>query len=222
MKVKNMLLLLIPFTLLYACKTPMIISTSEKDATITVNGIEQGAGRTSLLRLGKNKVFNVKIEKTGFLTAERKIYYQGLKFKPVNEFVELHEDDAYIASVQNDYANKDFEVEVAKSTSAADAWKKVSQIVTSYIDNLEMTDNATGYMKTGWQLKTFSGKTVRTRIIVKQSSTDPLKYKIKIVSEYTKDLKASIKDDEKFREWDRVLRTYKDVVTEFQDRLKGN
>jgi len=62
-----MLLLLIPFTLLYACKTPMIISTSEKDATITVNGIEQGAGRTSLLRLGKNKVFNVKIEKTGFL-----------------------------------------------------------------------------------------------------------------------------------------------------------
>jgi len=65
-----------------------------------------------------------------------------------------------------------------------------------------MADKETGYMKTSWQSKSFTQKTSRTRIIIKQSSSFPLKYKIKIGSEFADKPEQSVKDDDKFKEWD--------------------
>lgn len=205
--------------LMYACKTPVIIRASEKEASITVDGKEMGNGETSIIKIKKKNSISVEVKNTGYLTDHRVINYQGLKFKPVVEYIELAKDDAWEASIQNDYANKDFEVTVKKEMNEEQAWKLISQIVTGYFDILEMADKSTGYMKTSWQSKVFSQKIVRSRVIVKQSSTNPLRYKLKIVSEYSEDPNTSVKNDEKFREWDRILRAYNDLLTEFQSRL---
>jgi hypothetical protein len=100
------------------------------------------------------------------------------------------------------------------------AWKLINQIVLSYIDVIEMTDKETGYLRTSWSLKTFRQNTVRTRMIVKESSSDPLTFKVKLVSEASGIPMTSVKSDELYKEWDRVLRSYSNVISEFQARVK--
>jgi hypothetical protein len=41
----------------------------------------------------------------------------------------------------------------------------------------------TGYLVTAWKVQIFPERTVRTRIIVKNSNSAPLSYKFKIASE---------------------------------------
>jgi hypothetical protein len=48
----------------------------------------------------------------------------------------------------------------------------------------------------------------------------PLKYVVKIVSEISIVKNVSASEDENFREWDRLLKTYKDIISEIQARLQ--
>ena len=96
----------------------------------------------------------------------------------------------------------------------------ISQIVTNSFDVLEVTDKETGYLRTGWNVRRFSDKVIRTRVIVKLADANPLKYTIKLASEKSDDGRATVKDDELFREWDRVLLQYKDLINEVQSRLR--
>jgi len=138
---------------------------------------------------------------------------------PKTYYVEMKRDDAYDASTQTDIANIDIEL-VCNTMDKDTAWKLINQVVLSYIDVIEMTDKETGYLRTSWSLKTFIQNTIRTRIIIKESSSDPLVFKIKLVSESSNVPMTSVKSDELYKEWDRVLRTYSDVIGEFQARLK--
>jgi len=138
---------------------------------------------------------------------------------PKTYYVEMKRDDAYDASIQTDIANIDIEL-VCNTMDKDTAWKLINQVVLSYIDVIEMTDKETGYLRTSWSLKTFIQNTIRTRIIIKESSSDPLVFKIKLVSESSNIPMTSVKSDELYKEWDRVLRTYSDVIGEFQARLK--
>jgi hypothetical protein len=203
-----------------SCYTLVTFTSSERDASIYIDGKSLGSGLTEPIKMRFEQCVNVKVEKTGFFTQSLSYCNQkNLPFGKATKYVELKRDDAYDASIQNDYANKDFEVEVNGSFKEEDAWKIASSIVTSYFDNLEMADKATGYLKTSWQSKSYELITTRTRIIVKLSSITPLKYKIKLVSEFANSPEESIKNDEKFKSWDRILRTYENVINEFQTRL---
>jgi hypothetical protein len=84
---------------------------------------------------------------------------------------------------------------------------------------LDDTGQRTGYLRTSWQLKTFKQNTIRTRIIIKKGSSNPLSFKIKLISEESRRPLTSVKSDELYREWDRVLRKYKDIIQEMQSRL---
>ncbi len=217
---KTILSLAIAISILSGCSTKVIFTTSEKDAKIYVDGRFMGTGETPVVKVKKHTCVNVKTEKTGFLTNDTKYCYTGYSWGRIKtKTIDLTHDDAFDASIKNDYANKDFEQEIDSRLSESDAWKIISQIVTSYFDNLEMADKATGYMKTSWQSKSFSQKTIRTRVIVKQSSISPLKYKLKIISEYCDQPNQSVKDDDKFKEWDRILKAYDELINEFQARL---
>lgn len=215
------LLVVCLYFVISGCKTKVIIASSEQDAQILVDGKIMGRGQTSTIMIKKNSCVNVQIEKTGYLKENFSYCFNGMNFKPKTQYIELKSDDAFNASLSTDYSNKDFEVTVNKSMNENEAWKIISQIVTNYFDNLEMADKATGYMKTSWQSKSFLQKTIRTRIIVKQSSSTPLKYKLKIISEYSDNPKESVKNDDNFKQWDRVLRAYDGIIGEFQTRL-GN
>tara|TARA_R110000787_G_scaffold81036_2_gene175883 strand:- start:42471 stop:42686 length:216 start_codon:yes stop_codon:yes gene_type:complete len=64
-----------------------------------------------------------------------------------------------------------------------------------------MTDKETGYLRTSWSLKAFRQNTVRTRMIIKESSSEPLVFKVKLISESSGLPMTSVKSDELYKEW---------------------
>src|SRR5690606_13723927 len=105
-----------------------------------------------------------------------------------------------------DIANVDIEM-ICNTMDKEQAWKLMNQIVLSYIDVIEMTDKETGYLRTAWSLKTFMQNTIRTRIIIKETATEPLGLQRKLVSESCEVPMTSVKRDEHYTGWDRVLRS---------------
>ncbi|MES2874419.1 MAG: hypothetical protein V4708_11900 [Bacteroidota bacterium] len=193
------------------------ISVSEQDAVIFVDG--KPSGSSAEIKIDKGSCVSVKIVKTGFLTENLSFCdKKSAATIPKSLFVELKRDDSYDASLKIDFANNDIDVRTTKSE--ADAWRLMNQIITSQFDIIEITDKETGYLRTAWAVQTFKGNTIRTRIVVKLGGTDPLYYKIKLISEQSGEPGTSPKSDERFQEWDRVLRKYEGVINEIQNRLK--
>lgn len=200
-------------------KKKVQVGSSEADAEIFVNGKMVGKG-SAVITVPKNDCVTVLAKKIGYLT-ERIEFCNKKKMTapPKTYYIEMKRDDAYDASIQTDIANIDIELK-CNSMGKDKAWKLINQIVLSYIDVIEMTDKETGYLRTSWSLKTFRQNTVRTRMIVKESSSDPLTFKVKLVSEASGIPMTSVKSDELYKEWDRVLRSYSNVISEFQARVK--
>lgn len=201
----------------------LVITVSEADAEIFVNGNKVGYSPHTLNMRNGDCAF-VEVKKPGFITETRKwcigLDRRGIP-EPVgkNHFIELKKDEAYNASAKTDNANIDFSVEVNKKLTEADSWKLANQIIKNYIDDIVQIDKETGYMITAWKVQIFPPKTIRTRIILKLSNSNPLAYKIKIESQYSEVEGVGVKDDEKFKEWDRVLKKYDNLISEFQTRL---
>ena len=193
------------------------ISVSEQDAVIFVDG--KPSGSSAEIKIDKGSCVSVKIVKTGFLTENLSFCdKKSAATIPKSLFVELKRDDSYDASLKIDFANNDIDVRTTKSE--ADAWRLMNQIITSQFDIIEITDKETGYLRTAWAVQTFKGNTIRTRIVVKLGGTDPLYYKIKLISEQSGEPGTSPKSDERIQEWDRVLWKYEGVINEIQNRLK--
>lgn len=194
------------------------IGVSQSDAEIWVNGKMIAKGSTEI-KVEKDNCVNVSIRKVGFLEEQLEICNNKTSIWEKSKYFEMKPDDSYDASIQTDIANVDIEL-IVNTMDKDTAWKLINQIVLNYIDVIEMTDKDTGYLRTAWSLKAFKQNTVRTRIIVKQSSSDPIVFKAKLISEYSGAPLTSVKADELYKEWDRVLRSYSDVISEFQARVK--
>ena len=194
------------------------IGVSQSDAEIWVNGKMVAKGSTEI-KVEKNSCANISIRKVGYLEEQLEICNNKTSIWEKSKYFEMKRDDSYDASIQTDIANVDIELIVNTMDKDTD-WKLINQIVLNYIDVIEMTDKETGYLRTAWSLKAFKQNTVRTRIIVKESSTDPLVFKAKLISEFSGSALTSVKADELYKEWDRVLRSYSDVISEFQARVK--
>ncbi|MNK01040.1 hypothetical protein D3C87_188330 [compost metagenome] len=217
MKTKLSLFLLF-LTFLLQAQT-VKISASEPDAAIVINGQQVGAGNYKL-KLDSKECYTVKIEKAGFLKYTSTVC--GKKAgpePPKNLHFEMKKDDAEEASIKTDQANVDFEIEVNPDLSMTDAWKLTSQIVTDYFDAIEVSDKETSYLRTAWSVQSFQQNTIRTRLIIKLAKSNPLTFKVKLNSEYSGANATSVKADEQFRDWDRILRKYKNVISDFSTRL---
>jgi hypothetical protein len=204
---------------LQANDAQIIISASEQDAKIIVDGQDLGTG-TLKVKVPKDACVNVKIQKVGFLKYEQTYCRKkGMTEPPKKQYFEMKKDDAEEASIKTDQANIDFSVEVNKNLSITDAWKLTNQIVTDYFDAIEVADKETSYLRTAWSIQTFQQNTIRTRLIIKLSKSDPLTFKIKLVSEFSGSAGTSVKADEQFHDWDRILRKYQNVISDFSNRL---
>lgn len=196
------------------------ISTSEPDAQITVNGQQVSSGSFKL-KLDKNECYKVKALKSGFLKYEADVC--GKKAgpeAPKSLHFEMKIDDAEEASIKTDQANIDFEIIVDKDLSVDEAWKRTSQIVTDYFDAIEVSDKETSYLRTAWSVQSFAQNTIRTRLIIKLAKSEPLTFKVKLNSEYSGSSTTSVKADEQFRDWDRILRKYRNVINDFSSRMQ--
>lgn len=202
----------------FAGKKKIIFSTSEPDAQIYIDGKLMGSGQVEVIVLS-NSCVTVRVEKIGFLIETINFCNKkGSATPPKSYYVQMRRDDAYDASVQTDIANID--IEIKTSLDELDAWKLLSQIITSYFDVLEVTDRETGYLRTAWVVQSFQQNTIRSRVIVKLGNSDPLAYKVKLVSEESRAPGTSVKSDELFREWDRVLRKFENIQEELRTRLQ--
>ena len=193
------------------------INASEQDAVIYVDG--KPSGSSAEIKIDKGSCVTVKVVKVGFLTETLSFCdKKNAASIPKTLFVDMKRDDSYDASTKIDFANNDIDVRTSKAE--ADAWRLMNQIITSQFDIIEITDRETGYLRTAWAVQSFKGNTIRTRIVVKLGSNEPLYYKVKLMSEQSGEAGTSPKADEKFVEWDRVLRKYENVINEVQTRIK--
>jgi hypothetical protein len=200
-----------------AGKKVVRFSCSEPDAKIFVDGKLMGTGQLEVVIQSYTCVI-LKVEKTAFLTTSIEFCNKPNFAPPPKTYhMIMEKDDSYDASEATDISNIDIEVKTTKSE--VEAWKLLSQIITTYFDVIEVTDRETGYLRTSWVVQTFKQRTIRTRMIVKLGGTEPLTYKIKLVSEHANVPQMSVKNDEYFKEWDRVLRKYKEIIYEIQTRL---
>jgi len=215
-------------------ETPMSDRVALSGRIVTVNGPQNSrifvnnkqAGTTSFpVKIPDGGCVKVRVELASFVPEDREFCVQpNAPEPPLEQAVELVPDDSWSASVASDQANVNITVEVSPKMAEAQAWKLVSSIVLGNFDVLENSDSQTGYLRTAWQVKTWPELAImiRTRVIVKRQSDSPLRYVVKISSERNKirDLRISSKEDENFYEWDRLLNTYKDLISEMQARLK--
>ncbi|MBK6821140.1 MAG: hypothetical protein IPL09_06450 [Bacteroidetes bacterium] len=192
-----------------------ITINADNDAKIYVDGKLVSSGTAKVI-VGDNSTLNVRIEKTGFITAERNYINNGKNELPATDFVKLEVDDAYENSFTTDLANRDIDLKTEKNEE--EAWKLINRIVASQFDVIEVTDKTTGYLRTAWIVKKFKSATIRTRLIIKSGNSSNLAFKVKLVSEIGS-VNASSRDDESFKSWDRLLRSFENIIQELQSRL---
>lgn len=219
-KMKSILTAIIGVFLISFCNAQKVqISASEPDAQIIVDGQNLGTG-TLKIKVPKNECVHVKIQKVGFLKYEQTYCNKrGSTEPPKKQYFDMKKDDSWEASVKTDQANVDFAITVNNKLSASDAWKLTTQIVTDYFDAIEVSDKETSYLRTAWSIQSFQQNTIRTRLVIKLGSSSPLTFKIKLVSEFSGNSGTSVKADEQFSEWDRILRKYQNIISDFSTRL---
>lgn len=192
-------------------------------ARILVNQKVAGSGAFPV-QVPEGSCVKVRVEQNAFLPYEREYCAQpNAPEPPFEDVVSLRQDDSFAASVASDQANVNVTLEVGKTFTEEQAWKLIASIVLSHFDVLENSDSQTGYLRTAWQIKSYGENNdvvIRTRIIVKRTNDAPLRYAIKLVSERNRFAGVSVKDDENFVPWDRLLNSYKDIISEAQSRLK--
>ncbi|MDR6566960.1 hypothetical protein SAMN05660461_3300 [Chitinophaga ginsengisegetis] len=205
----------VPNELSAKVKSKKIVINTENDARIYVDGKLVNNTSTEI-KVAAYAQVNIRVEKVGFITQERNYINDGKHTLPSTDYIKLEKDDAYENSMVTNLANQD--IDVRTSHDEENSWKLINRIITGYFDVIAVTDKATGYMCTAWVVKSFKAATIRTRLIIKTGNTDPLTYKAKLVSEIAPP-GVSASSDESFRNWDRLLRTFENVVPELQSRL---
>jgi len=193
--------------------TRIKVSVSAKDAAITVNGKPAGNGGAEVQLLA-NSCMKISAQKDGFYAKSIEFCNNGFTKLPKAHYIELEQDAAFEASVKTDDANVDINIRPKKAL--LETWKSVNSLVLQYIDAIEVSDKENFYLRTAWVASTFNSGIIRTRIIIKSSGNE--QFTIKILSEKA-ETGSSVKDDEKFKEWDRVLRKYSRIIEELQNRL---
>jgi len=208
---------LISITMLMSCGSKKILISSEEAAQIFVDGREV-ASESAIINIPKRTSVNVQIKKAGYVTAYRD--YQNLKTikLPKSDFIRLEVDDAFENSISTDLANQEIDIPTNPNKTEKELWLSLNRVVLDYFDVLETIDENTGYIRTSWVLNKFKSSNIRTRLIVKFGGNNPLTYKVKLISEYAPPT-VSIKADEQFQEWDRILRAYEPLIQDLRSRL---
>jgi hypothetical protein len=201
------------------------VTTAPNDAAIEIGGKRVGNG-TYDLKVPKNSCVEVRVSKDGFVRYVKNYCNQAnMQEPPTADFLEMQVDEAYTSSVSSDLANVRITVPVKTGLAPEESWKILSSIITGYFDILETVDYNTGYLTTAWQVQNFQSSIIRTRVIVSSGgNSNQVAYAVKLISqEAFLDGKnpVTVKDDEKFQDWARILKKYDGLIQEIQARLQN-
>lgn len=201
------------------------VTTAPNDAAIEIGGKRVGNGAYDL-KVPKNSCVEIRVSKDGFVRYVKNYCNQAnMQEPPTADFLEMQVDEAYTSSVSSDLANVRITVPVKTGLAPEESWKILSSIITGYFDILETVDYNTGYLTTAWQVQNFQSSIIRTRVIVSSGgNSNQVAYAIKLISqEAFLDGKnqVTVKDDEKFTDWARILKKYDGLIQEIQARLQN-
>lgn len=201
------------------------ITTAPNDAAIEIGGKRVGNGSYDL-KVAKNSCVEIRVSKDGFIRYVKNYCNQpNMQEPPASDFLEMVVDEAYTSSVSSDLANVRITVPVKAGIAAEESWKILSSIITGYFDILETVDYNTGYLTTSWQVQNFQSSIIRTRVIVSTGgNTDQIAYAVKLISQEAfldGQNAVTVKDDEKFQDWARILKKYDGLIQEIQARLQN-
>lgn len=187
------------------------------EAKIYVDGTYVGDGAYEARFTSKDDFLFVKLEAPGYVTKEVKIFKTDSRnVIPFN----LKTNDSEEGSVVSELANRYFTINVRDGVDADMAWKLLSQVLLNYFNEFRTSDKSSGYMNTTWEMRTFpkAEVKVRTSVQIKEITNEGLAYQIRISSEI-----APIKaNDNAYRPWPRVLKTYEPLINEMQQRIGKN
>lgn len=208
----------------YSKDVKIVVSPSE--AVIKVNGSYYGEGST-VVKIKKNDFVIVEASAPGYETINTRIY--GNDDRKTVE-LKLKEDMLLKQTVESSLANKFFTVKVSKSLytddentgerNAEQAWKLAHNILLNYIDEIQTSDMASGYIQTPYYIKNYveAGKTLRSRVTIKETNIGgDLTFQIKLSSEI-----APIQGrnrEESYQETSRLIKEFEPLISEFQTRL---
>jgi hypothetical protein len=193
------------------------ITVTPVEAKIYIDGNYVADGNYSVKFGSKDDFFAVKMELPGYVTKEVKVFKQDTR--NIIAFT-LKEDDALLGSVLSDLANQYFTIQVREGLDIDQVWKTITQVLLNYYDEIKTADKSAGFMNTSWAIQNFqmAEVKVRTRIQIKEITSEGLAYQIKIISEI-----APINSgEESFRAWTRVLKKYEPLINEMQQRIGKN
>jgi hypothetical protein len=197
------------------------ITTNPQSARIYVNGVSMGAGQL-VVTVPSNECVTVQIVEEGYIQETRTYCKKrGVSPPPKTDYFQLQPDESYTSSLQSNIANNEIVLIVKSDRTKSEAWKIIVSTILSKFDVLENNDEKLGYLRTSWVGVTFKANTVRMRVIVKQSSDDPLSYKIKFVSENSGRSGTAFSADEQYRAFDRILKKYDGFLEEISTKLKN-
>lgn len=182
------------------------IKTIPEDAIITIGG-EQVAQGTYSFSMDREHYLTADVSRQGFFS--QTIRVDGTDAPGVRT-VTLIEDDAWIASAPaSDIANKNIRFRATSSKDDDEIWYTLIRYASDYFGDFTVNDKGAGWAKSTWVSRSFSKIKVRSRLEIKRNPGDKKEFTIYLASEYT--TKKDCSDDECFKQWDRVLKTYVDL-----------
>jgi len=137
------------------------------------------------------------------------------------QYLPLTPDPVYTSTTQSDWLNKDITLNVKQGRTEEEAWKIIVITILDKFDVLDANDGKSGYLRTSWVGTNFSNNTIRVRLIVKLSTTDPLVYKFKFVSEESGMYGTSFNADNLFRPYERIQKKYDGFLDELMTKLRN-
>lgn len=197
------------------------VTTDPQTARIYINGVLTGTGSV-VVTVPKNDCVRVEVKLEGYIQ-ETRTYCdkRGMSSPPKSDYIQLQADESYTSSIQSDVANNEILLSVKKGKSREEAWRLIVATVLSKFDVLENNDEKSGYLRTAWVGQTFmkGNNTIRTRVIIKLSSEDPLAFKIKFISEESRRAGTPFSADEQYSPFGRILKKYDGFIDELTTKL---
>lgn len=197
------------------------VTTDPQTARIYINGVLTGTGSVTVT-VPKNDCVRVEVKLEGYIQETRTYCSKkGMSNPPNSDYIQLQPDESYTSSIQSDVANNEILLSVKRGKSREEAWKLIVSTVLSKFDVLENNDEKSGYLRTAWVGQTFmkGNNTIRTRVIIKLSSEDPLAFKIKFISEESRRAGTSFSADEQYSPFGRILKKYDGFIDELTTKM---
>lgn len=174
----------------------------------------------------KNEVTIIHIEAEECIPITTKYY--GEDKRPIISYALQNDGWFYRASAASGLVNKYFTIDIDRMYISVDetgkvsierAWRKITQILLNYFDEISTSDFWGGYLQTPWQYKTFvqSDKQIRNRITIRDITTPArAAVQIKIESEVAGTYAAKHGE---FTPVDRIPKELEPVIQELQSRI---